>query len=472
MMNRFRSLLPYGVLFILTLPFLLLSQYAQPSYDDFSIYVAYIENEGFFNFLSYWFNDWSGRYVAFSLAWFMEPLNHGLVNYYGINSVIFLSLFVVSLYLFLSRILHQSNKENTGWLLVGIMFLFLNKLPSPFEFIYWLPSAISYTLGLILCLFLGWIQLGDYPKNRLSILIITSIIGFISTGTAEIIGLIILFNLGLPLFMDLIFNRNFPKLNKIIPVLLTIVGILIVYFAPGNLMRASKLSAFGMSNLSIVESLVLSLKNIFNIVKDSFILSPFLLLIVFLFSNSVKINEKFNKHLNGIVKVFFWIAAHLLMIICFATVVIKQNGYLPDRVQNLVSIYLLIWILISILVLKERFVFLNKLQIQQNNVIIPIAMVLYLFFQTISTQNRFSRAISELTSGTASNYKKEVNQLYDQCKMNPGKDLVISPFVNRPNSIFSNDLNTDPTHWENRHFSKCFNIKSIRVDSTQTKELQ
>jgi hypothetical protein len=468
-MNRFKSLLPYGVLFILILPFLLLSIYAQPSYDDFSIFVAYKEHEGFFNFLSYWFNEWSGRYVAFSLAWFLEPLNHGLVNYYGINSVIFLTLFLVSLYLFLSRIIHQSNKENTGWLLVGLIFLYFNKLTSPFEFIYWLPSAISYTLGLILCLFLGWVQLGDQQKNRWSILIITSIIGFISTGSAEIIGLIILFNLGLPLFMDLVFNRDIPKWNKIIPLFLTILGILIVYFAPGNLVRASKLSDFGMSNLSIAESLVLAFKNIFTIVKDTFIISPFLLLIVFLFSDSIKINEKFNKHLNGIIKVLFWIAAHFLMIICFATVVIKQNGYLPGRVQNLVTIYLLIWTLISILILKERFIFFNRLQIR-SNVIIPIAVIFYLIFQTISSQNRFSRAIYELTSGTASNYKKEANQLYDDCKMNQGKDLVISPFVNRPNSIFSNDLNTDPNHWENRHFSKCFNIKSIRVDSTLTKE--
>ena len=68
-----------AVLIILSSLFLVACFYAIPSADDYC-YAGVFKNKGFINSQIYWYNNWSGRYIA-NLLLSLTPVDHASVGF-------------------------------------------------------------------------------------------------------------------------------------------------------------------------------------------------------------------------------------------------------------------------------------------------------------------------------------------------------------------------------------------------------
>jgi len=466
-MNKFKKslelILSIGVLLVLIAPFLYLSKYSHPMYDDFSIYVAQ-KGKSFWENQLFWYLNWSGRYTAFSVASLIHPLQYGKIGFYGYYAFATILFATTSFfYLINSFFTHLSNQSKI-WAFALFLYLFTYGLPSTFEFYYWFPATVSYTLGLLLIMWSSILLIkkeGKLPTYSFALLILMSCF---MPGTSELITILFFSNYVILLFF------NFINTQKVAKHHLIILGVLIVFlafsfFAPGNRIRSMSAINVGMVKSNLLETFIYSL--IYGIVKiKGWILSgPFLLMLVFFASLKGHLDKRVYLLINNWFKFSLWTLAHILVFFILIFMVIMNSGVIvPDRVINILYLYFIVISVITFLLFLELS-HLPKLHLVfEYKTLLTIFLLVY----TLVTPNRISRALIDIRSGTAKQYNDEVLKLYAFCSQNKGKELVIPPFKNRPNSIFSNDLHVEATHWENKDFSNYFELKSIRVDESIT----
>jgi hypothetical protein len=450
-----------GVIILLIAPFLYLSKYCHPMYDDYSLYV-FQKGKGFFENQLFWYLNWSGRYTAFSLASLIHPLQYGKIGSYGYYAIATILLITFSSFYVVNSFFKNLNKQSKIWIFTSFLFLLTYCLPSTFEFYYWFPSTVSYSLGLILIMWSTFLLISkDLKQSKLSLVLLILLICFIP-GTSELITLLFFSNYIIILFFNYLNTQKVARYHFII------IGVLLVFlsvsfFAPGNSIRAMSSIDSGMVKTKLVDTFLYSI--IYGIGKIKFwiLSSPFILFLVFSACLKGHLDRRITNLINNWLKFSLWSAAHICVFFILIIMVVMNSGIIvPERVLNVLYLYFILFSMITFLLFIElsnlprlHFVFEYK-----------TLLTIFLLFYTIISPNRISRAILDIRSGTAKQYNQEVLALYSYCEQNQGKELVIPTFKNRPNTIFSNDLNIDANHWENRHFSSYFKLRSIRVDES------
>lgn len=220
---------------MLLLPYLAASVFAHPAADDF-IYAARGRD---YSFLKCWIDDyffWNGRYTS---NWFMyaNPIAYNLLWLYRLVPVLLISILLLSLnYFFRSIYRFKWTKAQVFLASLVTAHTILSVMPNLAEGIYWYTGAVTYTLSFSLALLYFGLLLRLIQNNRNSTLqvILASVLLILTIGFNETIMIIVL------LFNTIIvLSQKENRRLSILFLILTFICIGIVYFAPGNQVRAS-----------------------------------------------------------------------------------------------------------------------------------------------------------------------------------------------------------------------------------------
>ena len=449
----------YYLTLISLFPLLLLSYFNNPGSDDFE-YAFESQTEPFWSLQLRRYNEWSGRYFSNGLL-SLDPLYFD--DYYGfkILPVILFSLFIVSIYLFLSGLFNWTKRSKMIWSSV-LVFLYLFLMPDICEGFYWMPGAITNQLPVSLSL-LYFTSVIQYFKTRsigyigLAVLLLT-----MTLGCNEIIVVLMLL---ITLLTVVVYAVQNKKINRVLLFLFVVTCGLaaIEIFAPGNAVRGSNFKVKNLLLFSLFKSSQLSLSYIT-------LWSPFLLLVCFFLYDEIK--EK----IAGLDSKYF-LNPMLLLGLTFIIVYVgifpglwSTSGAPPGRTINTTVFFFIISFLYCFISLVYHYS--DKVKVEINTTTKTILGILIIF--NFLSHNNITVAYKDLFSGKAYKYDKELKARFSELKTTTNTACIIAPLNNFPTTIYNvvdMGLTNDKNNWKNLEVSEYFRKKSIVVkvnDSTIT----
>lgn len=450
---------------ICILPFLVLSSFVQPQYDDFSVW-AVLDSHNYFEAQSYWYNQWTGRYTAHALMGLFHPIVYNNLSMLGMVSVIMQAAFFLSLFYFIKNILpKKSSLLDVCLVFSTLLLVFIWQIPSPAEAFYWIPATFSYQLGLILIFWFFGLLWGNISKLSKKQLVVLGILAFLIPGTCEIDLLIFATLLFSTFVFQYLKEKSVPR-NLIILLGIAAVFSLISILAPGNSARSGAIQSIpGAQPGNIGFTIVAAIKIVKGQLLPLFLKSPLLILsILFVwFISKLKWNTNSKKsfwHLAAYKLI--WLGLYFFLHLPF----IFKAGieYMPGRVLNLTQfLFIAGWFgFLAILVnyyqvTREKNSYLSFYFFVVSTLFIVINLIL---------PNKIQSAIRDYTSGNASNYKAIMERRYTLFESSKGEDVVVEPLENIPFTIFIADVTDNPAEDRNKLVSMYFNLKSVKSDST------
>jgi hypothetical protein len=150
---KLRLCLLRSALLLALAPFLLLTAFNQPFFDDFRN-AYWMREHGTWGVQLWLFQTWTGRFTTTFIMTVLNPVAYGWLG--GVK-VVTAALFVAqwaSLAHLLRALLHTALKAACSWnqafWAAGLLLaLFCNAAPAPFSFLYWFCGAVAYQIPLI-----------------------------------------------------------------------------------------------------------------------------------------------------------------------------------------------------------------------------------------------------------------------------------------------------------------------------------
>ncbi|ALW85501.1 hypothetical protein AUC43_10600 [Hymenobacter sedentarius] len=148
-------------------PFLLLTAFTQPFFDDFrNAYWA--RAHGMWGVQSWLFQTWTGRFTSTIFMTVLNPVSYGWLGGVKLVAAVLFVAQWASIAHFLRALLLTALRVSFSWSsafwAAGLLLaLFCNAAPAPFSFLYWFCGAVAYQIPLIgllnftaLALRVGW----------------------------------------------------------------------------------------------------------------------------------------------------------------------------------------------------------------------------------------------------------------------------------------------------------------------------
>jgi MFS family permease len=443
--------------------------YAHPSSDDFCR-AGYILESGVLDTIKKEYFGWSGRWAAHAIE-FVVPSILDLITSYSLLLAFIAILYLLALFSFFSTLFkYDLSRKSALTLAVSVFTLYLVGISSTGQVFYWFTGGVEYQLSLacMLFLFTGLLRVGK--KRGLVTFIQTfglCILAFITTGMHELFGLIFCIILGISTLIA--FKIRHPhRIVWGVVFLATILGFLVVFFAPGNKVRISYFPKYGDLNLA----LYLTLRN-FKFYLKRWVLDVRLLSATFIFIITPKFRAirptwffRHDNNLRLIVPITWFI---VLIAAFFGPSWAIGKTLLAGRVSSAIYMFFLIgWF-------STVFVF-TRWPLGENSngedILKPLRAfaIVILALSLLATGNTPS-VVRDLIGGRAVRYNQNMKHRYEKIysEIKEGKLDVRVPLVkDRPKSMFNygglKDISKDPEDWRNECAARFFQLKSIAVD--------
>jgi hypothetical protein len=418
------------------------SFYNKPSADDF-VFLFVTKKMSITESVIYYYNGWNGRY--FSVFFSKLALNILKIQNLFIVLPIFIFLNLVISIIFLFKKLFESI-DNNNIFISSFLFLliFITMMPNIQEGIFWLSSITSYSTSLILLFWLFFILIRLYETKYKSYLYISILLCFTIIGSNETVMLFLDFFLFL-----LYLNVKDIKFKKYIFILIFIafISTLLVYFAPGNLIRSSMLN----KGHNFIYSILKSLQYLLYYLITWSIITPFIFL--FIKNYQIKLNKIFfNTILN--VQTFYLIIFSLF--ICFFASFWSTGNAPPGRVLNIIFIIFLLYNFILCTLIKTT-ISLN------NNKIVTIIIII--FSLNIITKDNCKNFILDIKNDSLNKFSIHFNKREVELKNKINKQIVVKPYIIIPISIYFDDITNETDNWKNRAVANYYNLESISLEN-------
>lgn len=261
-MKKIKSFTPYIIVFIFFGVILFLSPI---SGDDWANYL--VGKEGIYhsigNAIGMYF-DWEGR--------FLSRIFINIFTYYKALWNITNSLVIAGIIYYIVRIVKPRNKR-----LVFFLALFIILLMNIFTFsqiVVWIAGNITYLFPILFLLYYFYRILRKDNDGY----VITFILGIsnllIPMFVEHVAGVLVIFNF----IINIFYYIKYRKINKkyLVYLLLSMIGLFLMYFSPGNRMRSS-IENLEFNRLSLFGKI---LYNIPNFIYYTFIIYPYLILLM------------------------------------------------------------------------------------------------------------------------------------------------------------------------------------------------
>lgn len=458
---------------ISTVPFLYISQYAQPQFDDFGLWYV-LDQMSYFEAQVDWYLTWTGRYTAFAFISLLHPIIYRKPELIGAFSVIYQLLFLAGLIWCLVKILPNSIKIRERLILAGFIWIcYLWQIPSSAEAFYWIPATFSYQLGLLFCVIAATL-LWTNKRSKIKTTSFYPLVGLaiLTPGTSEVT--LLLFNgiLVCTVLFDFINERQINK-SLLFILFISILFSAFSLLSPGNNTRSNVL-------LSVVDQsarpldIGFSVKTSFHLIKSQLFAlwfrSPLLgISLIYALVLVRNVDSKKYSRISSLLLLLYvsaWVAT--LLVLAFPYIYKTGNSFLPGRVLNVIQFIIIAgWFgFISIIVLYKSFDVAYSIPFQTLIYLLGIALIL----GSLIMPNRIMASITDVSSGKARVYSIESENRYKLFERSRNKNIRVAPFSNNPYTIFLCDILPDSSQDCNLAVSNYFGLKSVRVDSSLSQE--
>lgn len=217
------------------------SIYNFPSADDFVYGAKYSLNPFHLAINSYLYGS-SGRIFSNTLYHFFAGISNDNLIIYQILPIFTFIFFVIVIYLLLSIIVQSFSKKDVFALTCIFLFIWLLSLNSMNDTVLWYGGIFNYLLPMTLMFFSIYLILKAYYANNsiytIFLVLFSSLILFISSFSNEALFLVFFILYFSLFFYGIIYKNN--KLQSVLTlnILILIIALLFIFFAPGNSNRA------------------------------------------------------------------------------------------------------------------------------------------------------------------------------------------------------------------------------------------
>ncbi len=467
------QLAPYllvAVCLAVLLVFILLGQYAQPSSDDFCM-ASGVNDNGLITHLWNHYLEWSGRYTGNAL-YAAYPLVTDLFDGYKyIPAIVIVALFLAMAF-FLSTVFNTAIYARPV-LLASLCFVcvYLLGMMSPASGLYWMAGAFTYqTANVLFLVTLGlMIRLSERQKNSgkyfmlfsVLLMVVVIAIGANETGMLAITAVV--------LSGVLVHIRSGRAIlwpwMAILAV--TLVCFDIVYFSPGNAIRAADFPLRHDLWRSIDGSFSVGIKILWIWVSNpvliiSSLLAPYAIIRLLQFSG----------------RSFAVSGPHIavLLVCTFTMPVVLQfpawwamGGWPPARTVDAIYFLFLVSWFVTLGAITIRYLYAGEssamMQPYHPYAAVAVLALSALFSFAVVESKAFKLAKTDLFQ-LARPYHDYLVQRYEQIGQALAKEqhyLVVADYQQEyPRTIFFNDIMQDPDHWRNVCYADYFGIEKIR----------
>ena len=475
------------IVYVLSLvPLLWIGWYNYPSADDYSIGRScrqiWISSHNLLEVLGVAMertvNDWLHWMGYFTSNFLMAiPPNVFGERFYVLTAWIMLSMLSLSTWYLLKNIfvrVFHGDKYIAHSVIMCVLFVTVQCMVGRVEAFYWYAGAANYMLVHSMSLFFYGLLIAsvyDKGKKRTWDLIAASVLGFLVGGGNQMTAL----NVAVVMLVTIGFGIVLKKWKEykalLIPVCLSLLGFILNVAAPGNWVRAERVT--GMSPLKAVR---VSFYYFLDYCVDDWSGWPVALLLILLVPLFWRMTEKTKFNFPyPIVAVAF---GYCLVSAMMTPPLFAVGNIEAARLQALTfTMYILILALCEGYVVgyvKSKWQSAIPNEIALKNFAVSEAWCLVgciLFFAaasvlTVIPEERYftySSAIADLANGSAKAYGDAMAERAEQ--YNSGeKNVVVQPLPAKPALIYFSDIDEDPEYWENRGLCKYYGLESVRVE--------
>ncbi|MFA6924352.1 MAG: DUF6056 family protein [Bacteroidales bacterium] len=437
----FLSLILFALLFVF------LSYNNRLTSDDF-LFSSFVKENGIIGTTSFLYENWSGRWTAYSLAnivYFLYSKSTIALFLFSIINLVFTILSVFTVF----KILSKKTKieiKNSFLFLLSLFFssTFFYLTTNKGECWFWTISIPIYLLSLNFIL-LGFGLMFNDSKKFLNYFFIAICFIYIG-GASEIYSLltILIFIVSLILLK----KSNAPTYKKIIfGFVFCLLSFLITYLSAGNKIRATALPS-----PIFINGLKFSLLTLLYLLKN-IVIKNFHLLILFSiiwFIAGTLINKNFtanNKNFRNPFLIFLSSSLVIIFIIIFLSTYILSD-IAPDRI--LIIAYFIISFSVFIYTFSLGFT-ITSLNKKLSVFILLSSFIVLVFIQLGILKNQYT-----ITKQYSSDYDKRIEKL--KSIKNENKVMSVEPL---PTSgyLYSKDISVDTANQENKNIKKYLDLK-------------
>ncbi|MDQ3019432.1 MAG: DUF6056 family protein [Bacteroidota bacterium] len=446
------------------LPFLILSIFINPTYDDF--FYSEVANEmGLWNSVYYWYDSMTGRYFSMALLSSVNPLIFKSIIGYKMLPAAFIFITVIATYLLISEI--SSNIISKKEILISSLafsFLYFYRMPSLPEY-YWLTTAIIYELANILMLILFILILrffkekNSIKKSTLRFCIIILILAVIGLNEASMIILIELL-LSISILNLLVYKR--VNRQFFLFAFIAILGFCIVYFAPGTYKRLA--AAPGIPQ-QLIPSLVNTASDLLRFILNRILDTPILLFTILFIPVCAKIisSKKIDNSFFSINPAYSILLFLILLASGFFTSYWSLGLPPYERVMNVIYFLFLAGWFINILIIinffKNKFDFRFYSLQKYALVIIFVAIA----FSVFKNNNNIKIAYAELFYGDAYKYDEKQKERYRNINQSISDTCTVDSIGRVPTPFLFHEISSGKQSNYNKYYARYFNKKVIVV---------
>jgi hypothetical protein len=465
------------------LVFVSLGQYSPPSSDDFCM-ASGVNDFGLMPYLWKHYFEWSGRYTANAL-YAIYPVFFGLFDGYKFIPAIVLLAFFLATAFFLSRLFRVSVFARPI-LLSSLCFIcvFLLGMMSPASGLYWMAGVLTYqTANILFLVMLGlMIQLADRQKDSKSyfgLLTVLLLVMVLAIGTNETSMLALT---GLALLGIIVHLRSGWETLKpwLIILAITLLCFAIVYFSPGNAIRAADFPLKHDLSRSINGSLSVGLKILWLWLSNpvlivSSLLAPFAIAKLF------QLSRQSSRQLSGrqCSGRSFTVSKTMIVTLVLGTFVMpvvlqfpawwSMGGWPPARTVDVIYFLFLVSWYLTIGAFTLRYLCQGKWKSIKPpyapGTAVALLLLSALFTAAALESKAYQLARTDLFH-LARPYHDYLNMRYkqiEQARVNGQRYLAVPDYRQQyPRSIFFNDIMFNPNHWRNVCYADYFGLEKIK----------
>lgn len=476
--KRIELIMIWAAIVALLLPFLYTMTYCLPSPDDYWKTFGYT-GTGLFMDAVHQANDfymnWFGGWIWEFMELFLNPLIlfGSTSRLYGAEMIIFLGLFIVSVFVLIRTFNRFVVKHNSITLcsaeLFLILFVFLNSQYWT-EILYWFCGACYMWAMTFMFLSIALIIRNYCDGYRWYYSVGISILGFIAcTSYTETIfpGMIYVYFI----WIDCKKNKRF-SIKKAYPLLFMIAGGLSCLLAPGNMARYGSTVGTSLEGVSVKNALVYTAKGLGKSVLDMWenpcvflAMLVFILIGMYYFRNS-EYSFRFVK----------WCILMVLSLVCLYITYFpfvlgySSSTYFPNRMQFVFYMYAILLAILECLYLGG---FLTQLAKKKEVDIFTAkfwAQVVTVFVLTIYTTLIVNGAIHDTIyvqtiykAGQVRQAFRNWNYMLETLENTDEEDVVLEWYVFETPIVNYPGLREDPEDDINQKLARYYNKKSIRM---------
>jgi hypothetical protein len=441
-------------LLCLFIPYIYISQYANPVADDF-VYGARGKANALLSLQLPEYLNWNGRYFSNMLV-FINPIAYNSFLIYKLLPVVLIALIVLSTFFFFKVIMGKQQANLQSFIIaLLISSLFLYQMPILSEGIYWYTGAITYQLATVVAItyitmLMLYTQERLFLKSKVSHIFLLTLLLIVGIGFNEIHMIAFVLFGCISLFV-LIKNKLQNKSLFTYLLVITLVFSSIMFFAPGNEHRASMAT----NNHRFLYSVLLACAQTIRFFLEWMSSIPLLVLSFLYYFLNRKLSE--NNHLFS---VSFYLSPFYSIVMLFGVIFIAvfppywATGMLGQhRTVNVAYyLFLIVWFInltVCFNCYKNDLSVVKPLNKQIQTVLLMVTVTAMFF-----SKNGYD-LLTDILYGKARAYDEQMTARYTLLK-STADTVYFHSIQDPPRSLFLYDVTDDPANWLNRAYTMYF----------------